>query len=362
MQNNSNSTDYQDFEAVGGGRNSSNTKTLNYRNWTYTLPDLNGQILTTPTGARSVNASLSLDGGAVPSFYMVSLSSTSITAFNLTNGVSIPMFTLSLLMRVSSQPSDAGAISSADVCALSFCAQRRNVSMSLNELSSTILQTVYSTHIWGKTDLSETATWLSFTGDNINMTYPSNLTGINAGNGLSWGSWGISLQALVDTFAGNVTVPLKWADRQEISDSSSNALTALSESPDIPMTMDNVASAMTNYFRNSSNATVVGQAGQSEVYICVTWPWIALPALLVSAGTVFLILVMLETKRRGVCVWKTSELAVLFHGLGGLEQEFAAINSESEIEHVAGGIRVRMVNADGRGWTLRQEKAPMKES
>lgn len=68
------------------------------------------------------------------------------------------------------------------------------------------------------------------------------------------------------------------------------------------MTMDNVAIALTNYFRNSSNKTVVGQAGQSEVYIRVTWPWITLPALLVAAGTVFLILTMLETKRRGACV------------------------------------------------------------
>lgn len=59
-------------------------------------------------------------------------------------------------------------------------------------------------------------------------------------------------------------------------------------------------------------------------------------------------------------MWKTSELALLFLGLGGSEQEFAAIKKVSEMERVTEGVRVRMANAGGREWILRHEKAPIK--
>ena len=282
---------------------------------------------------------------------MLRLDWTPLTAFKLTNRISIPAVAMSALMQVSPKFSDSRAISSAYVCALSFCAHKRNVSVSLNQLSSTILQTAHGTLI----DWSPNALWLSFTGEDINMTYPSNLDDLEGKNDIC-SAWFFSLQHLVNTFTGNETVYSSGV----ISFSSSIAMAALTESLNIPIAMNNFAIAMTNYFRDSSNTTVVGQVGRSEVYIHVNWPWITLPALLVAAGTAFLILAMLETKRRGGRVWKTSELALLFHGLGDAEQEFAAINKVSAMERVADGVRVRMANADGRGWILRREKAAMK--
>lgn len=208
MQNNSNSTDYQEFREPGGGPNSGNsTETLNYRNWTYTLPDVDGQVLTTESGERSFNVTMSLNGGAIPSMYVLPLNWTSMTAFNFTNGASIPTVTLNALMRVSPQPYNTGAISSADICALSFCAHRCNVSVFLNHLSSTILQTVQGIRVWGRADGLGTTSWLSFTGDDINMTYPSNIPGIIFEND-NWVFWQSHLRELVDTFTGNVTVRL----------------------------------------------------------------------------------------------------------------------------------------------------------
>ena len=81
--------------------------------------------------------------------------------------------------------------------------------------------------------------------------------------------------------------------------------------------MDNIATTMTSYFRDSSNATVTGQAGQSEFYVHVNWPWVIFPVFLVIAATIFLMLVMVETKRLGARVWKTSELALFFHLIEG---------------------------------------------
>ena len=131
-------------------------------------------------------------------------------------------------------------------------------------------------------------------------------------------------------------------------------------SSDIPMTMDNIATALTNYFRDSSNNTVTGKAGKSEFYIHVNWPWITLPALLVIAGTTFLLLAMFETKRRGARVWKTSELALLFHGLEKSDQDLNVLHQSSEMEHMASGIRVKMAKTLSGGWILRREGTPIK--
>ena len=348
MQSNSNSTYYHP-----PGCN----ETIKYRNWTYTLPNVDGQALTLLSGERFFNASL-MTSGLQTLFYGFQPAWTTMTAFNYTNGASIPTISLTILMQVSPQASDIGAISSAYVCGLSFCAQRRDVSVSLNQLSSTILHTVYGV----KSD-SPNGTSLSFTGDNINMTYPSNLTGPSAA--ADWVSWALQFEFFFSNFttmfSGLVSGDLNWTSGQRIAFSSSSSLSGLNESPDIPMAMNNFATAITNYYSDSSNTTVVGQSGQSEVFIRITWCWLTLPTLLIAAGTVFLILAVLETKRAGVHVWKTSELALLFHGLGCLEQEFTMSDRESEMERMAEVIIVRIENAGGRGWTLlRQEKASRK--
>ena len=126
------------------------------------------------------------------------------------------------------------------------------------------------------------------------------------------------------------------------------------------MTMDNIATALTNYFRDSSNVTVTGKAGKSESYVHINWAWITFPALLVVAGIIFLLLAMFETKRRGARVWKTSELALLFHGLEKSDQDLDAPNRSSEMEHVASGIRVKMAKTLNGGLILRREGTPMK--
>lgn len=122
------------------------------------------------------------------------------------------------------------------------------------------------------------------------------------------------------------------------------------------MTMNNIATAMTNYFRDSSNETVIGQAGQTHLYVRVIWPWITLPAFLVLAGTVFLILAMFETKRLGASIWKTSELALLFHGSEESYRDLNALDQSSEMENVAAGIKVKIARMSNGKLTLRREK------
>ncbi|MCJ1268759.1 hypothetical protein MMC22_008647 [Lobaria immixta] len=270
--------------------------------------------------------------------------------FNFTDGTLVLANTFVTLIRISTQYPDYGDVLAADLCVLSYCAQRRNVSVSLNRLSSTILQTVYGTkvvHQFNSTKLS--TEWLSFTGKNFNMTAPSQVNGTHSLDTFK-SHWEYYLDHVIFSLQGNLTVNTNFPhDFYAIS----NIIATFNASSNMSMTMDNIATTLTNYYRDSSNVTV---AGQAEFYIRVTWAWITLPAFFVIAGTVFLILAIFETKKLGARVWKTFKLALLFHGLEESDQELNELHRSSEMENVASRTKVKVVSTSGGKWILRREK------
>lgn len=352
------------------------------RNYTYTFPELNGLslFLITADGADSPSFNSSFhvtDYAEVPSFLAIPVYSSDPRGLDSWDSTC----QMISFIRLSSQYPGFGNVLAADVCALSFCAQKRNVSVSLNQFSSNILQTLYGTISIPKSNSTEFGygELLSFVGDDFNMTFPSlpikhyykrsqprdESLGKNTA---TISTWQDGLQYMVKYFGGNVTQPLINASTgfplgetepvnwRYFSSASSDIISAFNASSNISMTMDNIATALTNYVRDSSNIKVVGQADQVQIYVHVVWPWIILPAFLVIAGTVFLMLVMLETKRRRACIWKTSELSLLFHGLKDLDQELHALDRLSEMEHAASKIRVKMARTSDGGWILHGEK------
>lgn len=318
---------------------------------TYEFPVLNGQVLRTE-GGYSFSTEFDIGSGFLyPAFFVIQLAWDPLTAYNFTDSTSVPTVALVILIRTSTQEPNPGDVLAADLCALSFCAQKRNVSVSLNQQSSTVLQTVYgNTYVVSK-PANQFGIRLSFTGDDFNMTF-SEMS--RSDNFLAWSK---DLTILIKAFEGSLNDMSGSGVNPE---ATSNFIGAFNASSNISMTMDNIATAMTNYIRDSSNVTVTGQAGQTESYVHVNWPWITLPAFLVLAGTIFLFLAMFETKRLGAGVWKTSELALLFHGLEESCQDLNALDRSSEMEHVASGIRVKMVKPSGGKWILRRETPPIK--
>ena len=357
-----NLSEYQECLASAPYENSA-TCSIPQRSYIYRLPELNGQILRTSTyggNASDFPRSFSMitETTRIPAFFVISLFGdwyANTMVFNFTDGTSVPIPAVVALIRTSLHDDDnSGGVIAADVCALSFCAQKRNVSVSLSQPSFTVLQDVYGTpHTLPHSDTADTG-WLSFTGDSLNLTYRPEATGTNLVDPLF--TWQESLWVLVQSLAGNMTAPNQtfWGSdgSYTVSDITIGAFNA---SSNISMTMDNIATALTNYFRDSSNVTVAGKVGKSESYILENWPWITLPALLVIAGTTFLLLAMFQTNRRGARVWKTSELALLFHGLEKSDQDLSALHQSSEMEHVAVGIRVKMAKTLSGGWILRRE-------
>jgi hypothetical protein len=84
----------------------------------------------------------------------------------------------------------------------------------------------------------------------------------------------------------------------------------------------------------------------------VNWTWVALPGSLVTLGAVFLLLTILLTRRQGLTLWKSSLLAVLFHGLltppsgADVAEKYEVI---SDMEQSARAVRVRLRNVEQSG-------------
>ncbi|KAK2758993.1 hypothetical protein FQN54_003091 [Arachnomyces sp. PD_36] len=114
--------------------------------------------------------------------------------------------------------------------------------------------------------------------------------------------------------------------------------------------VSNVAMSLTRAAFMASNYTVQGTEYAFEVYTSVDWIWLLLPAALVSLGILFLALTMLTNKRRRLHPWKSSILAVLFHGLSNPETDVGGkqITTAAQMEKTAQGIHVKLSQVDQR--------------
>jgi hypothetical protein len=103
-----------------------------------------------------------------------------------------------------------------------------------------------------------------------------------------------------------------------------------------------------------------GTAYTLQVYIHVRWAWISFTAAILSLTIVFLVLIMAQSARHNILIWKSSPLALLFHGLNAEEvlrsdkNDVADMYSRSknmrvQLGNTASGVKLKNeVNLDGR--------------
>ena len=93
---------------------------------------------------------------------------------------------------------------------------------------------------------------------------------------------------------------------------------------------------------------VVGQAWTTEVYIAVRWPWLAFSGTILVLSIVFFVLVVAQSAREDVPVWKSSPFALLFHGLSTeMVEQMRGVNEVREMELKARHIRVCLRDSGG---------------
>ena len=318
--------------------------------FTYSVPmELNGYYqsqgfnyskltnITTSTFTMYLNGSQVQGLKGAPRLIAWALSSDGIADTNRTPAG----FGLYAFIRTSTSFSSPGTGLGADLCSMSFCLQNRNVAISSGQLNSSVLNTIYPDR-----NLSTSPGFMKVT-----YVFPNEANSLTLHFGPPTEP---ALEVALDTLlTGNVSETTQSRPIDLNVTFSSPLMAGFDSSDNVSLAMDNLAKAMTNYIRDASNHTISGQLGITETYIRVLWPWVALPAFLAATGTLFLVMGIVRTQKRGAHVWKDSELALLFHGLSGSSERFAELHKISEMDHVASRMEIMMMKTRTNGLVLR---------
>ena len=122
--------------------------------------------------------------------------------------------------------------------------------------------------------------------------------------------------------------------------------------------MGRVADFLTTYVREngdkSNSASAPGTVFQNETFIRVRWVWFILPAALALFTLIFFIYTLVEIARRERHTnWKSSSLALLFHGLDAETQErYRRIDDLDEMDERAKEVNVQLHGDEQDGWRL----------
>lgn len=141
---------------------------------------------------------------------------------------------------------------------------------------------------------------------------------------------------------------------------SSDIVQALYDTSNLTRRIHNLATSMTNNIREQDDhvsGPAHGIAWTDETYVHVRWGWFTFPAALMLISALFLVAIILETSYRDILVWKSSNLALLFHGRGlNLSSPSdQPVSRLSAITSRARKIRAELLETPDGGWKLTEE-------
>jgi hypothetical protein len=118
-----------------------------------------------------------------------------------------------------------------------------------------------------------------------------------------------------------------------------------------PDLMDNLANSLSLSLRNLSYQPrpAPGRAFTHVIQAIVTWEWLILPAFEILASLVLLLLVMHESREKGLFPWANDILATLFHGFHTSFPGRQAQESRNDMEMESCQLLVEFVPHDDGG-------------
>jgi len=154
----------------------------------------------------------------------------------------------------------------------------------------------------------------------------------------------VTLQGSMNTSFSEVATPV-WANDEVV---------VLNATNDWSFLMGALAKAMTTYIRDPQQSkmasNVYGTASRVETYIHVQWQWITLPTALVGMSILFLFGTMMKNESKHALAWKSSSLALLFHGLEGVRKNTG--EGMDQMREVARKTRVVLTRGGNGEWKL----------
>ena len=141
---------------------------------------------------------------------------------------------------------------------------------------------------------------------------------------------------------------------------SSDIIHAFFEADNISERIDNLAVSMSNNIRqqnSSGSKPFPGTAWGSETFVHVRWAWLAYPLTVLLISLMSLALTIFQTTRFKVNVWKSSTLALLFHGqqIQLSDDSEMPANTLSRMTQKSSHLHVELVKSADERWNLLQK-------
>ncbi|KAI1340835.1 hypothetical protein F5Y15DRAFT_33832 [Xylariaceae sp. FL0016] len=146
---------------------------------------------------------------------------------------------------------------------------------------------------------------------------------------------------------------------------SSTNYAVIDERGGLEWVMPRIAKALSRSMRHRADQNITGQAYGTQGYIHVRWEWLSIPIVLVSLGTVFLLVTICLSRAPGEYIWKNSSLPLLFVAPHWHEFESGEghdLVAAGMMEKKAKGTRASLAVTEGTGglrfrpWELKEEE------
>ncbi|EGC42167.1 conserved hypothetical protein [Histoplasma capsulatum var. duboisii H88] len=253
-------------------------------------------------------------------------------------GVNNPLFALGWLEIDYSSLTNTTPISRAMECMFTYCLQRYDVSV---ESGVSTIKTE-PVHLASMNQLSGWNVTAPLLPDKDKERTTTFVVDDSAGHSL----W----KSLILDLVGNATT---WVESTEYFIPSNTFIGTARAVNDKVHMMESIAQSVTYSILEPSNQTMTGLVGLPEQFMHVRWGWIALPTFIVLAAILCLCLVMMCTKRHNVKMWKSSSLALLYHGFGKpVEDDGRRFTRLSDMTHNAANSRARLAPSGNYTWEL----------
>jgi hypothetical protein len=109
--------------------------------------------------------------------------------------------------------------------------------------------------------------------------------------------------------------------------------------------LQNISISITNLIRNVDNTTtpVVGQVWNTETIVRVRWIWFIYPIAVIVLTLLFLVATIVQSSTQHIKVWKSSILAVLFHGYNPVYDSPSGTLNNIQMEAHAKQVKVEFM-------------------
>ncbi|KAK5125934.1 hypothetical protein LTR85_011289 [Meristemomyces frigidus] len=261
---------------------------------------------------------------------------------------------------------DAGGFQDAYLCSLGLCLDKMDTSVRNGVTSNTVVDSMTLAAVQYDQNYSKVDSGYQYgyeSTHNATLIFSSQVRSPDQGSSgsrvnltMALGVWFGLEKSLPSYFTGNYTQTgrsIVGIDGTNEPSAADEILDGMTRTTDFIAMMDRVAASLTKRMRQASDQTVFGQTGSSETYIKIHWGWAALPAMVVAGGILFLAVAIFETHRRGVEIWKSSSLPMLYTRTDGELKHHEESITLSQMEHLADQTRVTLSRSSGDGWRFR---------